>query len=222
MEGREWRPLHLGCRTHSFPGILVAVEGIDGVGKTTLVNNVASELMRVGHRCVVTKAPSEELRSLPSWVRWHSDVGARANLDELGLSLMALGDRLTHQKSFVIPALCRGDIVLFDRYILSILTYWSTPAHAYAVEKLFSPDVGILCVAPRLSVRQRLLLRKEEPPDLLDDASLNLLHERYELLRTFYRYETIDTDAFNPLETCAEALAIIQKCQRGQRTVKEH
>ena len=95
-------------------GLFVAFEGMDGAGKTTLVNWVTALL---------------ELRNVPVLsTRQPWAQAARDKLEEptLGCSdrlRVATVDREEHIRHVVEPALRRGEVVLCDRYYLTSAAY---------------------------------------------------------------------------------------------------
>jgi len=99
-------------------GLLVAVEGIDGAGKTSVATLLAQWCGERGLGCVISKEPTglkwgEELR--------RSAKAGRLTLErELELFLL---DRQDHVKRSIAPALAEGNIVILDRY------FWSTAAY---------------------------------------------------------------------------------------------
>jgi len=102
-----------------FPGgLLIAVEGIDGAGKTSVATLLAQWCGERGIGCVISKEPTglkwgEELR--------RSAKEGRLTLErELELFLL---DRKDHVGRSIGPALEEGNIVILDRY------FWSTAAY---------------------------------------------------------------------------------------------
>lgn len=163
---RKWKPLYLRLPRHAYEGKLIVFEGIDGSGKSTQIRRLKEYLEGGGYNCLLISAPSSHMREYWAWRQWHAQPDKRDVIDEFGLTIMALGDRLILQQSVIIPALSKGTIVISDRYALSVLTYWSTPVHKYVLKHLLAPDLGIYCrVAPDVAT-QRLEKRNEEHPKL--------------------------------------------------------
>lgn len=99
-------------------GLLIAVEGIDGAGKTTVAATLAQWCGERGLLCGLSKEPT----SL-QWGRKlrESAASGRLNLDEE--MEMFLKDREQHVQDSIQPALNDGAIMILDRY------YWSTAAY---------------------------------------------------------------------------------------------
>jgi dTMP kinase len=103
------------------PGVLLALEGGEGAGKSTQARLLAIWLRDQGYDVVTTHEPGAtkmgmRLRALlldPA----HTGLTPRAE------ALMYAADRAEHVESVIIPALERGAIVVTDRYIDSSLAY---------------------------------------------------------------------------------------------------
>lgn len=92
-------------------GILIAVDGIDGAGKTTQVELLREAFEAAGETVTASKEPTNG--------PWGRLVRESAQSGRLGLAdeLHAfLEDRKEHVEELVKPALARGEIVILDRY----------------------------------------------------------------------------------------------------------
>ncbi|MDD4297158.1 MAG: dTMP kinase [Ruminiclostridium sp.] len=99
---------------NSYGGLLVAIDGPNGVGKTTLIENVQKCLLGLGEKMYATKEPSAS--PIGNFTR---EIAEDINGDSLACLVAA--DRYEHLKHEVIPKLREGCIVIMDRYILSSL-----------------------------------------------------------------------------------------------------
>src|SRR5947209_1050262 len=100
-------------------GVLIAIEGIDGAGKTTQVNRLAEVLRSVGGLEVVT---SKE----PTNGRWGQKIRQSAASGRLPLEeeLEAfIQDRLEHVAQIIVPSLAADKVVILDRYFYSTIAY---------------------------------------------------------------------------------------------------
>jgi dTMP kinase len=129
MDDRRGVPLHSDLvaafrrrspRHTPYPGLLIAVEGGEGAGKSTQVRLLAGWLADAGHEVVVTAEPGGTdlgvgIRAL--LLDPDGEITHRAEL------LLYLADRAQHVEALLLPALHRGAIVLTDRYVDSTMAY---------------------------------------------------------------------------------------------------
>lgn len=104
-------------------GKLIAVCGIDGGGKSTLISTLASRLRAAGFDVETTRQPTEFYRTNAA-VRAYHDTGEQMMWPE-GIALLSACDRLMHLRQEVVPALNRGAIVLTDRYLAAAYAIFS-------------------------------------------------------------------------------------------------
>ncbi|HYC19099.1 MAG TPA: dTMP kinase [Candidatus Bathyarchaeia archaeon] len=103
-------------------GILVAIEGIDGVGKTTQSIRLVERLKALGFNAVRFFEPTNETPEAQQIRRTleHSSRKKPSDLVDLFLA-----DRRHDVKTHVMPALLEKKIVVMDRYFLSTAAYQS-------------------------------------------------------------------------------------------------
>ena len=100
--------------------MLIAVEGIDGAGKTTLIARLADELRSRGETVrVVRRFMLDEITEL-----WWRLVDADL-VDQLGTAQLAAADYALGVRRVIQPALARGEIVLADKYLYSHRVYFT-------------------------------------------------------------------------------------------------
>ena len=102
-------------------GKFITFEGLDGVGKSTQLENLAGWLRERGIDVVTTPEPGgtaigQKLRG----VLLSSRTEGLSPLAELGLMF---ADRAQHLDELIVPALHRGQWVLCDRFTDSSLAY---------------------------------------------------------------------------------------------------
>ena len=104
----------------AVPGVFIALEGGEGVGKTTQWQRLADLLREVGHDVEAVREPG----GTPAGDR------IRALLLDPGSSLTAASEALLFAASraqlvrtVIVPALARGAVVLVDRFLLSTYAY---------------------------------------------------------------------------------------------------
>lgn len=93
--------------------MLVAFEGIDGSGKSSVVRKVASALRRDGHTVKTTQEPTK------TWLGRAVRKGISRRLEPLSLAFLFLSDRALHVKQLTQP----DAIILTDRYRDSTTAY---------------------------------------------------------------------------------------------------
>ena len=99
-------------------GFLIAIEGIDGAGKTTLANSLAEQLGHGGAVIHVTKEPTRG-----PWGMRLRDSAASGRLTPQEEAEFLIRDRREHVEGLIGPALARGECVILDRYYPSMVAY---------------------------------------------------------------------------------------------------
>lgn len=102
-------------------GVLVALEGGEGGGKSTQSRLLADWLTGLGHEVLLTREPGG------------TDVGARlrsilldpgtGQLSPRTEALVYAADKAEHVDAVLLPSLERGEVVVTDRYVDSTLAY---------------------------------------------------------------------------------------------------
>src|SRR6516164_9165899 len=132
---------------HDYPGTLIAVEGIDGSGKTTQLALLAKWLVAEGHRVFVTEWNSSAL------VKVATKSGKKKNaLTPMTFSLLHatdFADRLLYK---IIPPLKAGMIVLADRYAYTAFARDATRG----VDRKWVRDLYSFAVRPDLALYFRV------------------------------------------------------------------
>src|SRR5688572_15418123 len=100
-------------------GRLIALEGLDGCGKTTQAARIAEALHARGRDIVQTREPSEGPmgRKIRELARAGERVPAERELQ------LFTDDRRDHVAQVIEPALAAGRWVITDRYYLSTVAY---------------------------------------------------------------------------------------------------
>jgi len=101
-------------------GIFIAIEGIDGAGKTTQVNMIKNEFQKRGFPVSIFKEPTD---SKYGKLIKEIAIKGRDNIapkDELQLFIK---DRIFDCKTNILPALKRKELVILDRYFYSNMAY---------------------------------------------------------------------------------------------------
>ncbi|MEJ5988908.1 dTMP kinase [Ramlibacter sp. PS3R-8] len=99
-------------------GVFLSFEGIDGAGKSTHIEALASAFRAAGRTVVLTREPggtplAEKLRAL----------ALNDPMDALTEALLMFAARRDHLLQVIEPALARGEVVLCDRFTDATFAY---------------------------------------------------------------------------------------------------
>lgn len=160
-------------RPHSLPGLLLAIEGIDGAGKTTQVELLRARLARWGRPLTVSKEPTDG--PYGRRIRATAQTGRLPAAEELALFV---ADRREHVAGLVRPALAAGHIVILDRYYYSTAAYQGVRGLDWRAileqNETFAPEpdlVALLDLDPDLSLL-RIGERGDDPNHFEHAAAL--------------------------------------------------
>ena len=102
-------------------GMLITFEGIDGCGKSTMLNMLSNYLRQSGYDVVETREPGDsDFGQFFRDMLLNSDFGT---MDEITETLLYSVDRARHVSEVVRPSVNAGRIVVCDRYTDSTLAY---------------------------------------------------------------------------------------------------
>jgi dTMP kinase len=101
--------------------MFITLEGIEGAGKTTQVENIVAFFKARGYEVVTTREPGgtrigEQIRTILL-------DEANADLDAGTELLLYVADRVQHIRTFIEPHLRAGRVVVCDRYFDATLVY---------------------------------------------------------------------------------------------------
>src|SRR3989338_3646399 len=101
-------------------GLFISIEGIDGCGKTTLIEKLVAALKDSDKQVLLTKEPGGSMlgKQLREILQQQQE-----KLDGKAEFLLFAADRAQHFTTTVIPALENGRIVITDRCSDSSLAY---------------------------------------------------------------------------------------------------
>lgn len=110
----------LEFKKNPFKGLYIALEGIDGSGKTTQAEQLAEYFKKQGREVVVTHEPSRdgEVGRLI-----HNVLQQNMSVSKVAIQYLFSADRAEHQGSFIVPSLESGKVVISDRCFWSSIAY---------------------------------------------------------------------------------------------------
>jgi len=159
-------------------GILIAIEGIDGSGKSVIAKELVNFLNAAGYDAILLKEPTDSIYG----EKIRKSTERLPPEEELELFLL---DREIDVRKRILPALEKGKVIVMDRYYYSNIAYQS--ARGIDAEKIRSmnekfapkPDlVIVLDVSPETALRRikhRGRLTAFESQDYLEKVRENFL-----------------------------------------------
>jgi dTMP kinase len=180
----------------AMSGILIAVEGIDGSGKSTVAGYIAGRLEEQGIPCVLLREPSESVYGK----RLREMKWLLSAEDELELFTR---DREVDVRERILPALRDGKVVIMDRYYLSSIAYQGArgidPEMIRERNESFAPkpDLVLLLDLPVDVAMERIRKRKGSTTPF---ENRKLLGKVRELFLKYADEKTVVIDAERPLE----------------------
>jgi dTMP kinase len=140
-------------------GILLALEGVDGCGKSTQAELLASALRERGLEVVLTCEPTDS--PLGQQIREYFQGPTRYLSPKEELNLF-MADRREHVAEVIDPALAEGKIVITDRYYYSSVAYQGAlgldPDRILAQNEILAvrPDLTVILTLPVAQAMARL------------------------------------------------------------------
>ena len=168
-------------------GKFIVIEGIDGCGKTTQIDEISrwlpiSGLMGENAKLIKTREPGGSLlgKKLRNLILDNNQNNKPSSIAEL---LLYSADRAEHVSKIISPALEKGDWVLSDRFADSTLAYQGYGRHINLeiiknIESIVCqgeyPDLTIFL---EISAEESILRRKNLVPDRIESEGLKFLQK---------------------------------------------
>lgn len=107
-------------KKNPYQGLYVAIEGIDGSGKTTQTEQLARHFESLGKSVVRTREPRKEgvIGDIIQKV-----LTGKLKMSSIALQYLFSTDRVLHHKEVIVPALKAGKAVVSDRCFWSAIVY---------------------------------------------------------------------------------------------------
>jgi len=193
-------------------GTLITIEGIDGSGKSTVLNRLKDEY------------PDALLTSEPQEEQWLGTILRKAlsneDMDDMALFFLFLAEHAQHVNDYIDPALDKGKLVISDRFVDSRYAYQS-----YALDNVVEGDtlewiqhiqerrwstmpdqtiildISVDTSLKRISDNEKEVFEKRDRLEAARDIYLNLAEENE-------RYTVVDAEQ-PPEEVSKECIEII-------------
>lgn len=172
-------------------GKFITFEGGEGSGKTTIIRQLAEELIAAGYNVVTTREPgggkiSEAIRDI-ILDKKNTEMDARTE------ALLYAASRRQHLVEVILPALKENSIILCDRYLDSSLAYQGV-ARGLGISEVYKmnqfatdgilpdctfyididPEVGLRRIVENNRIQNRLDLEQKEFHDKVRTGYLEL------------------------------------------------
>jgi dTMP kinase len=174
---------------HHVPGFLIAIEGIDGSGKSSQARLVQERLQARKLSVISTKEPTTGLWG--QMLRDSSSTG-RLSLEEEVEAFIK--DRKEHVETVINPALREGQIVIVDRYYFSTMAYQGArgmdPEALRRRNEMFAPEPDLLVIIdidPELGLK-RIKTRGDRANLFEKTASLKRARAIFNAIRKPYSF----------------------------------
>jgi dTMP kinase len=152
-------------------GFMIALEGVDGSGKSLQAKKIAKYLSEIGFDVLLTKEPTNG--GIGKLIRRCLIGDYKAPPERLQMLFAA--DRLEHLVTTVEPQLKEGKVVVCDRYILSSFAYGSLDVELAFLERINSgfrwPDITVILDVPAEECIRRIR-RSRSHVELFEKAEL--------------------------------------------------
>lgn len=112
--------LDIEFRKNPYRGLYIALEGIDGCGKTTQSDALKNFFEKKGRTVTITSEPKVDLTGGDIIMQYFK---SEISIPGAAFQYFATANRIINQDQIVIPALKRGDVVITDRCFWSAIPY---------------------------------------------------------------------------------------------------
>ncbi len=162
--------------------MLVTIEGIDGTGKSTLIEGLKTELADLNP--VFTREPGS------SWIGGAVRRGIKEEINPIAEALLFVADHAVHVNTVIRPALREKKLVISDRYSDSRYVYQSKTLKGYIADPVkwlkdmqsewtVVPDITFLLVLPVEESLRRINAERESTEHFESDGVLREVQENY-------------------------------------------
>lgn len=183
-------------------GLFISLEGGDGAGKSTQIDNIKKYFSERGYTCIITREPGG------------TDIGEKireilldknnSEMSDTAETLLYAASRAQHVAEKIRPAIERGEIVICDRFVDSSIAYQAygrqlgekvKVINNYAIDGLL-PDITFWLDLDPEKGRERIGNREEPELDRLEKEKMDFHYRVYDgyksILESTDRIKRID------------------------------
>lgn len=214
-------------KRNTSKGCYIAIEGIDGSGKTTQMQLLKKALEKSGRTVAVTREPRKNVGQIGKLIQ--KILHGQTDVPSVAFQYLFSADRAMHHAELILPTLERGDVVLSDRAFWSAIPYGvmdrkdtfdtNTAQYILAAQSVLSfyhqftvPDYTFYLDIP-LSVAMKRLEKSEDQKEIYEDEKkLRKTLKGYDWLLKEFPKEFIVVDATKSVDAVTqEILSHIKK-----------
>ena len=108
-------------KRNTADGLYIAVEGIDGSGKTTQVDRLVAYFQKQGKEVIKTREPRKDEGLIGKLIQ--QILLGKTKVPSVAFQYLFSADREMHHKELILPALEKGNVVISDRCFWSAIPY---------------------------------------------------------------------------------------------------
>lgn len=202
-------------------GKIISFEGLDGVGKSTILKRVQQKLEKDGYSVLVIREPgttqlSEKIRKLVK-----SDV-PRSSMSEILLFMAARADMIN---SVLSPNVKHTDVILLDRYIDSTVAYQGY-GEKQDVEKIKQlnnmvvgvnqPNLTVYIDVPESEIEARMKTRAKKDRFEIDKQFIKRVRKGYNEIRKSDPDRVKTVTNLNVKEAVDKAYELVVDCIKSK------
>jgi dTMP kinase len=213
--------LDIELKRNPYKGKYIAIEGIDGSGKTTQVEKIVDYFRSKGKTVIQTREPRKTgvIGEIAQKV-----LNGKLKMSRLALQYLFATDRVLSQEEVIIPALKRGDIVVSDRCFWSAIVYGILDRTGgkydykqadfmlivYSILSMYHrfivPDYTFYLKNSLNTVLPRIKSKNDVKEIYEDREKLKKVIEGYDWLSTKFVKEIITVDGEKPVEKVSKEI----------------
>jgi len=208
-------------RRNSFEGTYIAVEGVDGSGKTTQVERLTKYFKDRGREVVRTREPRKEDGMIAELVQ--KILHGKTKIPAVAFQYLFSADREMHHEELVIPSLKAGKVVISDRCFWSSIPYGlldrgiglegKNVKYMLAAQCILSmyhqfivPDYSVYLDVP-LNVAMKRIEREGQKKEIYEEKEkLEKIIKGYKWLVKEYEDEFVEVDATKSVASVTKSI----------------
>jgi dTMP kinase len=188
---------------HTYPGSLIAIEGLDGTGKTTLISLVQRALTDASVTVVVAKHPTNAIRQTDIFNKYQYEPERRSHIDYRALLATLLSDRFQHVFEVIRPALARGEVVIMDRYIHTLVVMMRARGYneswiVDACSAFPKPDIAWLLDVPFPVAESRIRARRDAKDSYVEFGLFKRIQQHFRLIAEQGDLQLVNSETNTP------------------------